>query len=317
VSDTAIDEAVRILRAGGLVAFPTETVYGLGADVANARALERLYAVKGRPRDHPVIVHIARAAQLDDLGRDVPPIARRLATEFWPGPLTLIVRRDPARVSAMATGGRDTVGLRVPDHALALELLDAFGNGIAAPSANRFGRVSPTTAAHVTADLGAEVDLVLDGGPCAVGVESTIVDVTGARPLVLRIGGIGDGQLAEVTGARLEHRTAGEIAAPGTLVSHYAPAARVEIVDVTVIARRARELAASRVAVLALAPPDDLPDDVTVLDPPSDVDEYARVLYSRLRDADRLHADVVLVVLPPAVGIGAAVCDRLRRAAAG
>jgi L-threonylcarbamoyladenylate synthase len=317
VSDAAIDDAVRILRAGGLVAFPTETVYGLGADAANARALERLYAVKGRPREHPVIVHIARAAQLDDLGRDVPPIARRLAREFWPGPLTLIVRRDRTRVSEMATGGRDTVGLRVPDHPLAIELLDAFGRGIAAPSANRFGRVSPTTAAHVVADLGSDVDLVLDGGPCAVGVESTIVDVSGAQPVVLRIGGVSDEQLADVTGARLGHRTAGEIAAPGTLVSHYAPAARVEIVDAPVLARRARELAASRVAVLALDPPDDLPGDVTVLDPPSDVDEYARVLYSRLREADRLQADVVLAVLPPAVGIGAAVCDRLRRAAAG
>jgi L-threonylcarbamoyladenylate synthase len=276
-----------------------------------------LYEVKGRPRDHPVIVHIARAAQLDDFGRDIPPLARQLATEFWPGPLTLIVRREPSRVDAAATGGRDTVGLRVPNHPLALALLEAFDGGIAAPSANRFGRVSPTTAAHVLADLGDAVDLVLDGGPCAVGVESTIVDVTGREPVILRIGGVREDELAAIVGHGLERRIAGELAAPGTLASHYAPDARVELIDGGRIAARAVELASKKIGVLALVPPADLPSAVAVLEPPADVVEYARVLYARLREADQLGVDVLLVVPPPDTGVGAAVCDRLRRAARG
>jgi L-threonylcarbamoyladenylate synthase len=318
VSDARVDveEAVRILRAGGLVAFPTETVYGLGADASNSHALERLYDVKARPRDHPVIVHIARAEQLDEFGRDVPPLARQLAAEFWPGPLTLIVRRDPDLVGPEATGGRETVGLRVPDHPLALTLLEAFGGGIAAPSANRFGRVSPTTAAHVRTDLGNDVDLVLDGGPCAVGVESTIVDVTDAEPVVLRIGGVREEDLARIAGRPLERRVAGEVAAPGTFASHYAPNTRVELVEQRSLAARAGVLASKKVGVLALVPPRDLGAGIAVLEPPRDVDEYARVLYARLRDADRLGLDVLLVVPPPDAGVGAAVCDRLRRAAA-
>jgi L-threonylcarbamoyladenylate synthase len=311
-----IEHAVRILRAGGLVAFPTETVYGLGADASNPAALTHLYDVKRRPRDHPVIVHIARAEQLDDFGRDISPLAEQLAARFWPGPLTLIVRRNRAAVADEATGGRDTVGLRVPGHALALALLDAFGGGIAAPSANRFGRVSPTTAAHVRADLVDDVDLVLDGGSCAVGVESTIVDVSGPAPTILRIGGIRDDELAAITGHQLERRIAGEVAAPGTLASHYAPNARVELVSEYTLAARAAELTSKKVGVLALTPAKQHEPHVTVLQPPADVDEYARVLYVRLREADELGLDVLLVVPPPDTGVGAAVCDRLRRAAA-
>ena len=172
-----LDRAVMALQRGGLVAFPTETVYGLGADATDADALTRLYTVKGRPTDHPVIVHLAAAAALDDWAVGVPPVARELAARFWPGPVTLVLAAAPA-VSRLATGGLDTVGLRVPAHPVALELLDAFGGAIAAPSANRFGRVSPTTADAVRRDLGADVDVVLDGGACTVGVESTIVDVT-------------------------------------------------------------------------------------------------------------------------------------------
>jgi len=234
-----IAHAADVLRSGGLVAFPTETVYGLGADATNPRALRRLFAVKERPLDHPVIVHVARADQLDDLGREVPEIAHALAEACWPGPLTLVVRRRVGRVAAEATGGRDTVGIRVPDHPVARALLDAFGGGIAAPSANRFGRVSPTTARHVRDDLGADVDLVLDGGSCAVGVESTIFDVTNAEPVLLRVGGISEERLAALVGARLAHRTAGEVAAPGTLASHYAPVARVELVRTAELAARA------------------------------------------------------------------------------
>jgi L-threonylcarbamoyladenylate synthase len=300
-----IARAVEVLRAGGLVAFPTETVYGLGADAANPRALQRLFEVKGRPVDHPVIVHVARAAQLDELGRDVPDVAHAFAEAFWPGPLTIIVRRNEARVASEATGGRDTVGIRVPNHPVALELLDAFGAGIAAPSANRFGRVSPTTAQHVRDDLGADVDLVLDGGPSAVGVESTIVDVSGTHPVVLRIGGIGDEELARVAGTALTRSVDGEIAAPGTLPSHYAPDARVELVRAAELERRVASLRAEGLKV-------------GVLDAPADAREYARTLYRQLRELDRDGADVILAVPPDdAHGIGAAVADRLRRAAAG
>ncbi len=310
------------LRRGELVAFPTETVYGLGADASNARAVQQLFAVKRRPVDHPVIVHIAHAGQLAELGVDVPDIARALAVAFWPGPLTLVVKRNPERVASEVTGGRDTVGLRVPDHPLALALLDAFGGGVAAPSANRFGKVSPTTAAHVRADLGNDVAVVLDGGPCRIGIESTIVDVTGSEPAILRVGGVGRARIAETIGRECAVRTTGEIAAPGTLASHYAPMVVVEIVDVADVTGRARELLAAEqhVGVLAtpesLAHPEKLPDLVVMLDPPRDTADYARVLYARLRTADELGLDALLVVLPPETDeLGAAVADRLRRAA--
>jgi L-threonylcarbamoyladenylate synthase len=216
------------------------------------------------------------------------------------------VRRNPDRVAAEATGGRDTVGIRVPDHPLALALLDAFDGGIAAPSANRFGRVSPTTAQHVRDDLDreGEVDLVLDGGPCRVGVESTIVDVTGVHPLVLRVGGIPEARVADIAGAPVGRRVDGEIAAPGTLPSHYAPNARVELVRADELHEQAERRRRDGLAV-------------GVIEPPDDVDEYARVLYQRLRDLDRTGVDVILAVVPPdREGIGAAVADRLRRAAA-
>jgi L-threonylcarbamoyladenylate synthase len=316
----AIDEAVAVLRRGGLVAFPTETVYGLGADAASADALRRLYRVKGRPADHPVIVHLADAAALDDFAADVPDLARVLAQEFWPGPLTLVLHKRSDRVAGEATGGRSTVGLRVPAHPVALALLAAFGGGVAAPSANRFGRVSPTTARHVRDDLGDDVDLVLDGGPTRVGVESTIVDVTGS-PRILRVGGIDEAALVHTTGVHFERLDTGAVAAPGTLPSHYAPNARVELVPApAVVTRVTSELEhGSRVGVLGLRADVDAatPDGALVLGSPADVEEFARVLYARLRDADRAGIDVLLVVPPPAVGLGIAVIDRLRRASAG
>jgi len=316
-TDDAVTRAVDALRAGELVAFPTETVYGLGADAASPDAVRRLFAVKGRPADHPVIVHIARAAQLDALARDVPDVARRLADAFWPGALTIVVARDPDRVAPGVTGGRATVGLRVPDHPVAQALLDGFGGGVAAPSANRFGRVSPTTAAHVRADLGDDVGVILDGGPCRVGVESTIVDVTGAEPAILRVGGVSRAEIESVVGRAVARRTSGEVAAPGTLESHYAPDASVEVVDAPEVADRARAHATAgrRAGLLALTPPGDLPRELLVLDPPRDVEDYARVLYARLREADEQNLDVLLVV-PPAdtYGLGAAVADRVWRA---
>lgn len=332
--DAHVRRAVEVLRAGGLVAFPTETVYGLGADASNPAALRRLYAVKGRPEEHPVIVHLARADQLDDFAAEVPEVARRLARAFWPGPLTLVVRRATS-VPDEATGGLDTVGLRVPAHPLALQLLDAFGGGLAAPSANRFGHVSPTTADAVRAELGDDVDLVLDGGPCRVGVESTIVDCSSDAPRVLREGGISRERLRALLG--YEVPVGGPTRAPGTLAAHYAPRAPVELADAGALAARIDELrgAGRRVGVLALA--SDLPaglarsgaqdaalrtereghqPTIVTLATPVDVDEYARDLYSALRSADDLGMDVVLAVAPPPEGIGAAVADRLRRAAA-
>lgn len=314
-----LDRAVQVLRAGGLVAFPTETVYGLGADASNPAAVRRVFEVKRRPPTHPLIVHVRSAEAIDRWAVEVPRAARLLAEACWPGPLTMLLRRAPT-VPDEVTGGRDTVGLRVPDHPLALALLERFGGGIAAPSANRFGRVSPTTAADVVADLGDEVDLVLDGGPCAVGVESTIVDLTSGEPEVLRPGGVSFERLEEVLGAPvglwLGDR---DVAAPGTLPAHYAPIARVEVVeDPATLPARAAELLARGQVVAALAPfaSADLPVGVIELEPAGGPDEYARVLYARLRQADRLGAQVVLAVPPEPVGVGVAVRDRLARAAA-
>lgn len=316
-------QAAEVLRSGGLVAFPTETVYGLGADASNDDAVRRIFAVKGRPTDHPLIVHLGDAAQLDQWAATVPPAARLLADAFWPGPLTMLVEGSPL-VSLVVTGGRSSVGLRVPDHPVAQELLRVFGGGIAAPSANRFGRVSPTTAAHVLADLGEEVDLILDGGPCRVGVESTIVDLTGERPVVLRTGGVSLDRLAEVLGHEVEIELSSApntrgARAPGMLEAHYAPSARVvlssesDVVDVLV-----HELgtASGPVGLLAGSALLGLPEDIVELEPAGSADHYASVLYSRLRQADRLGLSVLVCVPPPAVGVGLAVHDRLRRASA-
>jgi L-threonylcarbamoyladenylate synthase len=315
-TDANLSRAAETLRRGGLVAFPTETVYGLGADADNAAALARLYAVKGRPGEHPVIVHVGAPAQLAEWAADVPVAARRLADVLWPGPLTLVVRRA-ARVLDGVTGGGDTVGVRVPDQPVALALLDAFGGGIAAPSANRFGHVSPTTAEDVRDDLGDEVDVVLDDGPCTVGVESTIVDCTGEELVILRPGGVPRERVEEVSGRSVGVRGDGLTRAPGTLKSHYAPEATVLVVDRDDLARRATALLAAGQCVAVLAPGavPALPADVVVLDGPADSDEYARVLYARLREVDRRGVDVLLAVPPPDAGVGVAVGDRLWRAA--
>jgi L-threonylcarbamoyladenylate synthase len=327
VSSAEIERAADVLASGGLVAFPTETVYGLGAMVVEPDAVQRVFAVKGRPAGHPLIVHLGGVASLDRWAADVPDAARRLGRELWPGPLTLVLRRSE-RVPAIVTGGRDTVGLRVPAHPVALGLLAALDSrrpgeaAVAAPSANRFGRVSPTTAAHVHADLGDDVDLVLDGGPCAVGVESTIVDLSGERPEVLRLGAITRDELASVLGSTPAVAT-GEARASGMLPAHYAPAARVVVVpegdDVGERAADEVARAAGLGPVVLLAPSvvDDLPAEVVELEPAGPPEDYARVLYDRLRQADRLGAAAIVVVPPPAGGIGDAVRDRLTRAERG
>jgi len=320
VSTEAVEDAARVLRRGGLVAFPTETVYGLGADAQNPGALRRLYEVKGRPATHPVIVHLAARPSCEELlapwAARVPSAALALADACWPGPLTLVLPRA-ATVRDEVTGGRDTVGLRVPDQPVAQRLLTRFGGGVAAPSANRFGRVSPTTAEHVRADLGDDVDAVLDDGPCRVGVESTVVDCSDDRPVILRRGGIPQERLEAIVGGAVPVCDDGERAAPGTLPSHYAPEADVVLVAAPDVARRAQQLLRDgrQVGLLAASPPPDLPSGVQLLRAPADVDGLARELYRLLREADRLRLDVVLAVAPPPVGLGAAVADRLARAA--
>ena len=249
-TDAEVERVADVLRGGGLVAFPTETVYGLGADATSPDALRRLYAVKRRPPDHPVIVHLASGDELDEWAATVPPDARRLADACWPGPLTVIVPRA-SRVPDEVTGGLPTVGLRVPDQPVALALLHAFGSGIAAPSANRFGRVSPTTADDVRADLGGDVDVVLDGGPCHVGVESTIVDCTGDTPAIVRQGGVSRERVEQILDRAVAIRDDGRVRAPGTLSSHYAPRARVQVVapeDVGQCVRAALVAGAARVS---------------------------------------------------------------------
>ena len=293
-----VDRALEVLRNGGLVAIPTETVYGLAADAANERAVARVFEVKGRPGDHPLIVHVAAPELLVNWAREISPAAARLAATCWPGPLTLLVPKADHVVSVV-TGGRDTVGVRVPAHPLTTELLTKFGGGLAAPSANLFGRVSPTTAEHVRADLGDRVDYVLDGGQCQVGVESTIVDCAVEPPQILRPGGISPDDITRLLGVELS-AVDGPSRAPGMLDTHYSPRARVLLAD----SRAAADL-------LASANPNSW-----VLDHGDDLATYARSLYVDLRVADARGVQVVVAVLPVAAGLGYAIRDRLIKAAA-
>lgn len=309
-----------MLRRGLLVAFPTETVYGLGADARNPAAVTAIFAAKGRPADHPVIVHLPRRAAMAEWAAEVPPMADALADAFWPGPLTLILRRAPG-VSDAITGGQDTVGLRVPNHLVALGLLREFGAALAAPSANRFGRISPTTAAHVEAEFGDEVAAVVDGGACPVGVESTIVDVTGPRPRLLRPGMILEDAIEAILDVELE--VARDHQGPrvsGRLESHYAPDAPVELVTQEHLTRRLDDCARQGLRVAALARRESLLDhlhDVIWARMPDHPVQYARVLYAELRSADDLKPDRILVELPPRTPAWNAIHDRLRRAASG
>ena len=314
-----ISRAAALLRAGELVALPTETVYGLGADAANPRAIAKIFAAKGRPADHPLIVHLPDASHLERWAADIPEAAHRLAAAFWPGPLTLILRRQPS-VSDAITGGQDTVGLRVPNHPLALQLLREFDGGVAAPSANRFGRISPTTAAHVREDLGDAVALVLDGGPCAVGIESTILDLSGAAPRILRPGMLDAVAIGEVLGVvPVFGGTADAPRVSGSLEAHYAPHTRLQLVaaeDLAATAARALD-AGLRIAVLAAEPIS--PANPGIIWHPASPDpaRFAHELYASLRELDTLGRDLILVAAPLDAEAWRAVADRLRRAAAG
>jgi L-threonylcarbamoyladenylate synthase len=292
-----------LLRAGGVIALPTETVYGLAADIANEAAVRRVFAIKGRPMSHPLIVHVADASDIDRYAVDAPPEARQLAARFWPGPLTMVLRKSAA-VPYYVTGDQDTVALRVVDQRMTRAIIRNFGGAVAAPSANRFGRVSPTSAEHVRDDLGDDVDFIVDGGPSLVGVESTIVDLTGRVPAILRAGAIGRAELASALGRPVvRRRRPGNVRVSGTLASHYAPRASVVLSDARSADRELAKLLEDGVRAVRLV----LPDDPA---------EAARALYASLRELDAAGYDAIVATLPPATEANAAVRDRLTRAAA-
>jgi L-threonylcarbamoyladenylate synthase len=307
----ALSQAALALKNGALVAFPTETVYGLGADASNPAAISRIYEAKGRPADHPLIVHLASSQDIVEWADEIPDYAISLARDFWPGPMTLIFNRSEL-AKDFITGAQDTVGVRVPNHVLALALLEAFkkvgGKGIAAPSANRFGHVSPTTAAAVTEELSkflAPQDLILDGGPSVVGVESTIIDCTGNAPKVLRPGAITDEMIEESTGLALSQEST-EIRVSGSLEKHYSPRAEV-------ILNQPAKAGGGLIAMSEI----ETPDGVVRLASPKTHVEFARVLYSALRNADAQALSVVYIDEPEGDGIAIAIRDRLFRASKG
>ena len=314
----SIARAVARLRAGELVAFPTETVYGLGADASRADAVSRIFTAKGRPADHPVIIHLYDTAKLAQWTRSVPDGARKLAAAFWPGPLTLILPRA-SNVADVVTGGQDSVGIRVPSHPVARALLAEFGGGIAAPSANRFGRISPTTAQHVADDLGDAVSIIVDGGPCAVGIESTIVGFTDDGPTLLRPGAIGVADLERVLGRRLQALTAAAPRAPGMLAAHYAPKTPATLVAPGALHAELEQLAERDevIAVLArtVARPPEFSD--MWIDAPIDAAAYAHDLYPNLRALDNANADAILIEAVPPGHAWLAIRDRLERATRG
>ncbi len=312
-----LDEAVRRIAAGEVVAFPTETVYGLGADATNEAAVGRIFALKERPEDHPLIVHFAEPDAIDAWAADVPEAARRLAREFWPGPLTMVLRKS-ARVCARVTGGQPTVGLRCPSHPVAREFLRRFaqaGSGaVAAPSANRFGRVSPTTAAHVREEFGDRV-FILDGGACEVGLESTIVDLSRGPAVLLRPGAVSREELTRVLGMRPHDRDREAPRASGTLAAHYAPRTALVLVEAATLAVEVSQPA--NIAVLALGEPPPTARVTSWITLPAEPGAYGRGLYASLRTLDASGAKRIVVEAPPPLVEWEAVNDRLARAAAG
>ena len=305
-------DAAEKLLAGNLVAFPTETVYGLGADATNSEAVARIYSVKDRPVDHPLIVHISSMHRLGDWAEEIPEYAISLARDFWPGPMTLVLRRS-AIAQDFITGGQDTVGVRVPDHVVARALLEAFenigGKGVAAPSANRFGQVSPTTAGAVAEEIGEylnSADQIIDGGSCAVGVESTIIDCTGGAPRILRPGAITVSMIESSTGIQVIDVRGNLIRVSGSLETHYAPVAKLLLCETPIPGQ----------GFIALASIQTPPGVIRLASPEND-EEFAHVLYSALRLADSQSLTEVVVMQPIGVGIAVAIRDRLARASNG
>jgi L-threonylcarbamoyladenylate synthase len=298
----SIELAIDNLRNDLLIGLPTETVYGLAALASRPKAISKIFQVKARPTNHPLILHIADYQQLEKWAKDIPQYARNICKHFWPGPLTVILMRT-TDVCDEITGSRETVAIRIPNHKVALSLLNSLNDGLVAPSANRFGKVSPTSAKHVINDLGDEVSLVLDGGNCEIGVESTIIDCTSTQPQILRSGAISKSELEEI-GKIMIAQTDGHSRASGMLEKHYAPNCRVELVDSSQKAmRRFDEISAQGLAV-------------EIVDFYDDLEMYAKQLYSRLRQADDRNIHTVLAVMPSSGGLGDAIRDRLIKAAA-
>lgn len=310
-----IDKAVSILRKGGLVAFPTETVYGLGADASNPEAIRKIFAAKQRPVDHPLIVHLADVRKLLSWAAEITEPAARLAQTFWPGPLTLIFNKAES-VSDLLTGGQNTIGLRIPDHPVAHALLNAFGGGIAAPSANRFGRISPTTVAAVREELGDSVDLILKGGQCSVGVESTIVDVSGDYPVILRPGMITATQIEEVLQEPVTFSQKNSPRVSGSHESHYAPATPAVLLTAGNAEYFLKKLSTEElpVAVLSRRKTNIPHNQVTWISMPLDPQNYAHDLYATLRDLDKQNFCRILIESVPEESAWDAIRDRLQRA---
>jgi len=319
VNDAAIARAAQIIRSGGLVAFPTETVYGLGADALNEDAVRKIFIAKERPFDDPLIVHIAAAQQLLLLARHIPQRAWELVKKFWPGPLTLVLPKTE-RVPAVTTGGLETVAVRMPGHPIARQLIELSGCPIAAPSANRFGRPSPTTAQHVLEDLDGRIELILDGGPTPIGVESTVLDLTQDPPMILRPGGVTLEVLQEILGeVRLLSSAKSEAAkrSPGTRWRHYAPRAQLVLAEPAELEQIVRELLKDGKRVGVMISQGRLPcspDRLSVIHMPSDLSEYARLLFRVLRELDAHGVDVIVVEAVEEHGLGRAIMDRLRKA---
>ncbi len=312
-TQTEIKEAVEALRSGELVVFPTETVYGLGANAADAVAVRKIFEAKGRPTDHPVIVHLDKPRYLHRWVSNVPPLAEKLAARFWPGPLTLILPKAE-KVNDIVTGGQDSIGIRVPAHPIAQQLLTAFGGGIAAPSANRFGRLSPTKPEHVRDELGSAVRLVLDGGESTIGLESTIVSCLGNEVRLLRPGSITRSQLEQVVGALAVGGAVPRVSGDRRL--HYAPSTPLAIVAANDLERYAAEFVArhEKVAVLAMRPPLDTQRHMTWINAGKKPETYAHNLYNHLRTLDTAGCARILVQELPQDERWAAILDRLQRA---
>ena len=297
---SSLDDAVSALRDDELVAIPTETVYGLAARASSRTAVNKIFTVKGRPSNHPLILHIAKISDLEKWTKDLPNVARTLVDHYWPGPLTIVVQRNE-KVRDEITGGRNTVAIRCPDHKITTELLKRLDDAIVAPSANRFGKVSPTTAEHVAADLGDDVKIILDGGECAIGLESTIIDCTTTPPQLLRAGSITVEQIKTECKVTVVPAT-GESRASGMLDKHYAPDCKIELFD-------DRMRAETRLLELR-----QLGTTSEILDFADDLAQYAHSLYARLRDADKRNIEVVIAVKPISAGIGSAIIERLQKA---
>ena len=316
-SQSEIEAAVELLRAGELVAFPTETVYGLGANASNPAAVRKIFEAKGRPESHPVIVHLDSARYLHRWVHEVPSIAQQLAERFWPGPLTLVMPKA-SNVHEIVTGGQSTIAIRVPAHPMAQQLLTAFGGGIAAPSANRYGRLSPTRPDHVREELGSAVKLVLDGGECSIGIESTIVACLDGRARLLRPGSVSLTQLKTLLGEVDVGPAPDAPRVPGSTPAHYAPVTPLEIVPIDQLEATVANLAAlgQKVAVLAMRTPLRAHRNATWINAGKKLETYAHNLYAHLRTLDRVGASKILVQLVPAEERWDAVRDRLTRAAA-